>query len=85
MQKELFPREVTSNVPRITLTGREQVHVEQHRGLIAYNPEEIILRTSVGLLRMTGQNLRFSLYSAGEALIVGQIASVEYASGEGRP
>ncbi len=78
MQKELFPREVTSNVPRITLTGCERVHIEQHKGLIAYSPEEIVLRTAVGLLRMTGQELRFSLYSAGEALIVGRIGSVGY-------
>ncbi len=78
MQKELFPKEVTSNVPCITLTGCERVHIEQHKGLIAYSPEEIVLRTAVGLLRMTGQELHFSLYSAGEALIVGKIGSVGY-------
>ncbi len=84
MQTELFPREVTSNVPRITLTGRELLHVEQHRGLIAYTPEEIVLRTASGLLTATGAELRFTLYSAGEARITGKIDAVGFQREVGR-
>ena len=84
MHQDIFPREVTSNVPRVTLTGQEQLHVEQHRGLIAYSTEEIIFRTAVGLLRTSGAELRFSLYTAGEALVNGRIDVVEYVQKEGR-
>lgn len=76
MPGEIFPREVTSNVPRITLTGLELLHVEQHRGLIAYSPDEIIFRTSVGMLQVKGGELGFRLYTAGEALVTGRIDSV---------
>ena len=84
MQHELFPREVISNVPRITLTGQERLHIEQHRGLIAYDPGEIILRTTSGFLRVSGEEMRFSLYDAGEALIIGKITGVGYVKREGR-
>lgn len=84
MQKELFPREVVANVPRVTLTGRERLHVEQHRGLIDYEPEHIVLRTSCGLIRIAGAGMYFSLYSAGEALITGRIDSVSFQHQEGR-
>lgn len=84
MQAELFPREVTSNVPRITLTGHERLHVEQHRGLIDYEPENIVLRTSCGLMRVAGAGLSFSLYTEGEALIMGRIDSVSFQQKEGR-
>ena len=84
MHHEIFPREVTSNVPRVTLTGQERLHVEQHRGLIAYSSEEIIFRTAVGLLRTAGAELRFTLYNAGEALVDGRIDVVEYVQKEGR-
>ncbi len=72
----MFPREVTSNVPRITLTGQETLHVEQHRGLVTYGPEKIELRTAIGLLRVTGSGLRFTKYLAGEAHIAGRIDTV---------
>lgn len=74
----LFPKEVTSNVPLLTLTGTESLHVEQHRGLIAYQPEEITLRTTCGLLHIAGEDLRFSSYASSEAMICGRISSVTF-------
>lgn len=74
--ENLFPREVIANAPRMTLTGRELLHIEQHRGLIAYQQNEIIFRTAVGLMHVTGTDLRFKLYSAGEAVIMGKIESI---------
>lgn len=76
MKDSLFPKEVTSDVPRLTLTGVERLHVEQHRGLVAYQPDEVIFRTACGLLRVTGGNLRFRLYTAKEAVVVGSIGGV---------
>ena len=84
MHDEVFPREVISNVPRITLTGHERLHVEQHKGLIDYSQEHIVLRTSCGLMHIDGAGMRFSLYSATEALILGRIDSVSFPPKEGR-
>ena len=84
MHTEIFPREVTSNVPRITLTGHERLHVEQHKGLIDYSQEIIVLRTAVGLMRVSGAGMRFRLYNAAEALIEGRIDSVSFPPKEGR-
>ena len=78
MHTELFPKEVTSGVPRITLTGHERLYVEQHRGLVDYEPENIVLRTSCGLMRVAGAGMRFNLYTACEALITGRIDSVSF-------
>lgn len=84
MQYECFPREVTSSVPRITLTGHERLHIEQHKGLIDYDPENIVLRTSCGLMRIAGAGMYFGLYTAAEALITGRIDSVSFQHKEGR-
>lgn len=81
---ELFPKEVTSAVPRMTLTGQERLHVEQHRGLIAYQQEEIRFRTACGQLQVLGQGLRFRLYTAAEAIITGRIDSVGIVAPGGR-
>lgn len=84
MRDTLFPREVTSNVPRLTLTGHERLHVEQHRGLIDYAPEHIVLRSSCGLIRISGAGMRFDLYSSAEAMITGRIDSVTFQCREER-
>lgn len=83
-ENELFPKEVTSNVPRMTLTGRERLHVEQHRGVVAYQADEICFRTACGLLRITGQSLSFCMYTGAEAIISGSIRSVGYAEEGGQ-
>lgn len=76
MQEPLFPREVTARLPRITLTGGEMLHVEQHQGLVVCQDEEIALRTASGRLVVRGSGLRFGLYTQGEARILGQIHMV---------
>lgn len=83
MREELFPREVTSDVPRMTLTGHERLHVEQHKGLVDYAPEIIAMRTSCGLMRIAGAGMRFVTYTAAEAVIVGRIDSISFPGQEG--
>ena len=81
-QGELFPKEVISDMPRVTLTGSERVHVEQHKGLIAYQPEEVVFRVATGRLTVTGQELRFRLYTSCEAILTCRVDSVAMAGGE---
>lgn len=84
MQQDFFPREVITNVPRVTMTGHERLQIEQHRGLIEYAPDCIVLRTSCGLMRIAGADMRFGLYTAAEALITGRIDSVSFQTEEVR-
>lgn len=79
---ELFPKEIVSDMPRVTLTGSERVHVEQHKGLIAYQPEEVVFRVASGRLTVSGRELRFKLYTSNEAILAGHVDGVAMAGGE---
>lgn len=83
MQQGIIPKEVTSNVPLITLTSHEQLHIEQHQGLVDYEPDNIVLRSACGLIRIAGAGMVFRLYTSAEAIIVGRIDGVAFAHGEG--
>lgn len=84
-KQPMFPREVTGKLPRVTLTGNELLHLEQHRGLAAYQPDMMLFRTAAGMLEITGRDLRFRSYSAAEAVITGEITGMKLmASGGGR-
>ena len=76
MQQVIFPKEVTSNVPRIVLTGRERLLVEQHMGLDTCTSSEIAFSTKNGRLTVTGRDLLFLRYTQTEALITGYIDTV---------
>ena len=72
----LFPREITTHIPRVTLTGNDQVYVEQHMGLLAYQHEEVVFRVIHGTLTIRGQALQFRQYASTEAIVVGQIDNI---------
>lgn len=76
MEHTLFPREVTDDLPRVTLTGDEEARVEQHAGLVSYQPDKIVFRLHNGGLILEGESLYFSAYSAMEAIVRGHIAGI---------
>ncbi|MBQ7848702.1 MAG: YabP/YqfC family sporulation protein [Clostridia bacterium] len=83
-EQELFPREVTTDVPCVTLTGREKLHVEQHQGLLSYQPDEICFQTSSGMLSISGSDLSFRMYTKKEAIIGGSITGITVLKKGGR-
>ena len=51
MQKEaFFPAELWQDLPHITLTGGQLLHIEQHHGMVSYQPNQIVFDTSRGML-----------------------------------
>lgn len=72
-----IPKEIVSNVPRLTLVGNESLQVEQHRGLLLCQPEEMRFRSTAGEIRITGRALGLQLYTAADAVIAGEISRID--------
>lgn len=77
----LFSPELTSDIPRIVMTGNKYILIEQHHGLVSYQQDEITMKTSIGLLKLVGSELRFRHYSGTEAVINGEIDHVYLVEG----
>jgi len=75
---QLIPTDALNGRTRIVLTGREQMLIEQHRGIIGYGKEKLTLRLSDGYVSVLGQNLFISEYNHQEILVSGKILSVEF-------
>lgn len=73
-----LPPEVVSDIPKITLIGRERVRVENYTALIEYREENIRLKFSGGVIDILGKN--FEIKTIGEANIVisGEIEAVRF-------
>ena len=62
-----LPAEATSGAMRVVLTAQSALLVEQHQGILSFDPSCIRLRTKNGYLTIDGQNLALSSYGAQDA------------------
>lgn len=71
-----LPADAVAGLPLIELCGDKQLRVENHRGILAYDPREIHIGGGKVAIRVKGLELELKVMNAGELLITGQIFSV---------
>lgn len=64
-------------LPKVELTGRHEVRMENHRGILAYGEEEILISGGKLIFKVRGDGLELKAMNAGELLITGTVISVE--------
>jgi len=72
-----LPGEVLAGVPKIEITGRSRVKIENHKGLIEYTPEYIEINAGRVMIRVRGELMNIKSMSADSLLIEGTVISVE--------
>lgn len=78
-----LPQEVLDHLPVMHLTGKQRLWVENHRGLVAYDPRLIRIRTACGVLAVSGQDLLIKNMGPEELLILGCIEDIDLQQLEG--
>lgn len=67
----------TTGLPKVEVTGRHEVRMENHKGILAYGREEIIVSGGKVLIKVRGDGLELKAMSGDELLITGTITAVE--------
>jgi len=78
-----LPPDVVLNYPRITITGSVQLLMENHKGLISYEPDRIRIRTEQGEAVITGSHLKIDSLLSSEIRINGHIDGVQFLGSKG--
>lgn len=73
-----LPKDLMYGAVLVSLTGRQEVLVENYRGILEYNQKHISLQTKTCRLVIQGKNLHISYYTNEEMKITGMIDSVLY-------
>lgn len=76
-----FPPDVSGNGPRITITGRQEILIENYLEIIEFTEEEIVLNTTEGELILTGKGFVLKTVLATELRIAGELAALTYRGG----
>lgn len=72
------PKDVAMGLPILTITGAEELCVENYRGMTEYTDQLIRLQTRCGQIRITGEKLEVTYYTNDEMKIQGHIRTIEY-------
>lgn len=66
-----------AGLPRVELVGRHELRMENHRGILAYGREEIIISGGKVIVKIIGSGLELKAMNAAELLITGTVSVVE--------
>lgn len=73
-----IPRDLVLDLPKLTVIGRTEIHVENHRGIIEYSLNRVRVNLSRGYLELEGANFEIKALLPDEMYIIGEIRSIRY-------
>lgn len=72
-----IPQEVCSNVPKITITGFEELIIENFKGILEYEEFFVRINTHIGIININGYQLGLENMSNDDIKVTGKIESLE--------
>ena len=75
-----IPQEISTNNPKVTILGFEQMLIENHKGILEYQDYFIRLNTYIGIININGFNLKLEEMTTDDILVTGKIDSVDFES-----
>ena len=72
-----MPEEVYSNVPKTTITGFNELILENYKGILEYEDFFASISTHIGIVNINGYNLNLEKMTNDDIKITGKIESVE--------
>ena len=73
-----LPKEIMLNLPLISLVGREEVTIENYKGILEYSEETVRVGTASGILRLFGKDLCLKQVSADCMVVTGCVEKLEF-------
>ena len=73
-----IPEELSTNNPKITVSGFERVLIENYRGILEYQEYFVRLSTYIGIININGFNLKLEEMTTDDVLVTGKIDSIDF-------
>ena len=77
-----LPIEVTTNIPKVTITGFNQIMIENYTGIIEYEEYLVKINTSIGIIIIEGNKMNLNQINENDILISGEISKLYLESTE---
>lgn len=71
-----LPKEVILNLPLISLIGKEELIIENYKGIIEYGDEVMRVNTGIGVLKIEGKELLLKQLTSECIVVTGKIKGI---------
>ena len=75
-----IPREVISDTPKITITGFDEILIENFKGILEYEDFFARISTNIGNININGFNLKLNQMTEDDILVTGKIENIDFES-----
>ena len=76
------PMEISSNKPKLTIVGFEELLIENYKGILEYEEFFIRINTYVGIININGFELELDEMTTDDLIIRGKIDSIDFEKSE---
>lgn len=73
-----LPQDIVMEMPRITITGPYEIHIQNHGGILRGTEDTIVLAVPHGRLQITGEKLIIHTILPEEMKVEGKLHSIEF-------
>ena len=72
-----MPKEIISNIPKITIVGSNEMLIENYKGILEYEEFFVRVNTYIGIINVNGLNLNLNQITEDDIIITGKIDSID--------
>lgn len=72
-----IPEEIYTNYPKITITGFNEIVLENYKGILEYEEYFASISTYIGVININGYNINLEKMTNDDIKITGKIESIE--------
>ena len=73
-----MPEEIYTDSPKITITGFDEMIIENFKGILEYEDFFVRVNTGLGIVNINGLNLNLETMTNDDIKVNGKIESVEF-------
>lgn len=72
-----LPKEVCSNIPKVIITGFDEIIIENFKGILEYEEYFVRINTHIGIININGYNLSLENMTDDDIKVNGKIESID--------
>lgn len=72
-----MPKEVYSDIPKVTITGFNEMVIENFKGILEYEEYFVRINTHIGIININGFNLNLENMTNDDIRVTGKIESMD--------
>lgn len=72
-----LPKEVCSDVPKLVITGFDEMMIENYKGILEYEEFFVRINTHIGIININGYQLNLETMTNDDIKVTGKIESID--------